>query len=123
MASHILEHFTKEDGRRFLKECYRILAPGGLLHIAVPDMDVFVNCKVSGDWTAVGDYYWRDFNWFFGGDTRETRPEMRHSYLYNEDILKAAMWAAGFTAVNRRAPLPEDNPRYHAISLYMTGEK
>lgn len=123
MASHILEHFTKADGRRFLAECYRVLAPGGQLHIAVPDMDVFVTCKETGDWTAVNGYSWRDFNWFFGGDMSETRPEMRHRYIYNEDILAAALTGAGFTAVTRRAPLDIDNPRYHAISLYMTGVK
>ncbi|PIE68241.1 MAG: group 1 glycosyl transferase, partial [Deltaproteobacteria bacterium] len=37
--SHILEHFSKKRGEFFLKECFRILRPGGLLRVVVPDME------------------------------------------------------------------------------------
>ena len=33
----ILEHFTQKDGERVLSECYRVLKPGGLLRVRVPD--------------------------------------------------------------------------------------
>ena len=33
----ILEHFTHEDGKGVLRECYRVLKPGGVLRIRVPD--------------------------------------------------------------------------------------
>ena len=36
--SHVLEHFTQTDGRRFLGECHRVLKPGGVLRVAVPDL-------------------------------------------------------------------------------------
>jgi len=38
--SHVLEHFAKEDGRRMLAECFRVLKPGGILRIAVPDLEI-----------------------------------------------------------------------------------
>lgn len=123
MASHILEHFSKAEARAFLAECYRILQPGGSLHVAVPDMDIFIACKLGNDWTAVYDYFWKDFNNFFGGDERETRPGMRHKYMYNEETLAAMLANVGFQWTDRRPPLTEDNPRYHNISLYMTGVK
>lgn len=37
--SHVLEHFQKDDAVRFLKECHRALAPGGVIRIAVPDLE------------------------------------------------------------------------------------
>lgn len=36
--SHILEHFTREDGKTFLKECFRVLRNGGILRVVVPDL-------------------------------------------------------------------------------------
>lgn len=37
--SHVLEHFNGQDGIRFLVECYRVLKPGAILRIAVPDLE------------------------------------------------------------------------------------
>ncbi len=36
--SHTLEHFSKEDGRRFLSECHRVLRTNGIIRIVVPDL-------------------------------------------------------------------------------------
>lgn len=123
MASHILEHFPKETAKKFLAECHRVLNSGGKLHIAVPDMDIFINAKLSGDWSSLDGYYWTDFNWFFGGNEQEQRPEMRHYYMYNIETLQAMCLEAGFVSVEKRKPLPEDNTRYEAISLYVTAVK
>lgn len=38
-ASHILEHFTWDDGLTALKEWLRVLKPGGMLTVACPDID------------------------------------------------------------------------------------
>lgn len=37
--SHVLEHFTKEDGKRLLEECFRVLKPGGIIRIAIPNLE------------------------------------------------------------------------------------
>jgi predicted SAM-dependent methyltransferase len=37
--SHVLEHFTPADGKAFLEECRRVLKKGGILRIAVPDLE------------------------------------------------------------------------------------
>ena len=37
--SHVLEHFSKEDGNYFISECYRVLKPSGIIRIAVPDLE------------------------------------------------------------------------------------
>lgn len=38
--SHVLEHVTREQAERLISECFRVLAPGGVLRVAVPDLEV-----------------------------------------------------------------------------------
>lgn len=37
--SHVLEHFSKDDGENFIAECLRVLKPKGIIRIAVPDLE------------------------------------------------------------------------------------
>lgn len=37
--SHVLEHFSREDAGPFLEECRRVLRPGGVIRVAVPDLE------------------------------------------------------------------------------------
>ncbi len=37
--SHILEHMRRADALPFMEECYRVLRPGGVLRVAVPDLE------------------------------------------------------------------------------------
>ncbi len=37
--SHVLEHFSKNDGEKFLTECHRVLKKNAILRIAVPDLE------------------------------------------------------------------------------------
>ena len=41
-CSHFIEHLTKDQLRRFLNECYRILKPNGIIRIVTPDFDEMV---------------------------------------------------------------------------------
>lgn len=40
--SHVLEHFSKNDGYIFLKDCYRVLKKDGIIRLAVPDLELIV---------------------------------------------------------------------------------
>ncbi len=37
-CEHCVEHVTHQEAWNFFEECYRVLAPGGVVRIAVPDM-------------------------------------------------------------------------------------
>lgn len=37
--SHVLEHFSRIDGIKFLKECYRVCRVGGIIRVVVPNLE------------------------------------------------------------------------------------
>lgn len=37
--SHVLEHFPKEKAILFIKECHRVLKKGGIIRVAIPDLE------------------------------------------------------------------------------------
>jgi predicted SAM-dependent methyltransferase len=37
-SSHVMEHFTVDQARHVAQECYRVLKPGGVVRIVVPDL-------------------------------------------------------------------------------------
>ncbi|AMK76450.1 hypothetical protein A1342_12825 [Methylomonas methanica] len=47
-SSHTLEHFSRDDGRRFLTECHRVLRKNGIIRIVVPDLKHFVGEYIEG---------------------------------------------------------------------------
>ena len=63
--SHVLEHLRRPDAERFMRECRRVLRPGGIIRVAVPDLERIARtylCKLegalSGDRLAEADYDW-----------------------------------------------------------------
>jgi predicted SAM-dependent methyltransferase len=41
--SQVLEHIPKEKAEDFIRECYRVLKPGGIIRIVVPDLENIVD--------------------------------------------------------------------------------
>ena len=37
-SEHLFEHLTYKQGLNMLKECYRVLKPGGVMRLATPDL-------------------------------------------------------------------------------------
>ncbi len=37
--SHLLEHFPRHGAFKFIQECYRVLKPGGIIRVVVPDLE------------------------------------------------------------------------------------
>lgn len=41
LCSHVIEHFDCQQGVAIMRECHRILKPGGVLLVSVPDASIF----------------------------------------------------------------------------------
>ena len=63
--SAVLEHLRRADAAAFLAECRRVLRPGGVLRVAVPDLEAIcglylakLSAAAGGDAAAAHDYEW-----------------------------------------------------------------
>lgn len=61
----VFEHLRCVDAAAYLAECYRVLKPGGLVRIGVPDLEKIcqlyltkLTAALNGDITAAHDYDW-----------------------------------------------------------------
>lgn len=46
-SSHVLEHMSHAQAETFVKEIYRVIKPGGIVRIAVPDLEGIVRSYLS----------------------------------------------------------------------------
>ena len=120
---HLLEHFDRETGYKFLEECYRILEIGGEIRLAVPDLDKFVDCMLSGDYSSLGKYPYTSLDNFLGGGNQEPNEALRHKYLYTWDSLAFKLQEIGFVWIGKDNQQKFDNPEFGDISLYVGAVK
>lgn len=85
-ASHVLEHFSHRQTLDVLREWVRVLKPGGVLKVAVPDFDKIVNYYVNGS----GELPLEGF--VFGGHVDD---DDRHGAMFNAQKLTTLMRMAG----------------------------
>jgi SAM-dependent methyltransferase len=122
-ASHLLEHLTWGDARSLLLEARRVLAPGGVCRIVVPDLAYLIGEYEARDVEPNPGFFPADaaisnadaFVLNMGFKSPLPRPgglPMRiyetlfdfhhHKWLYDEESLATQMSAAGFVDVGRR---------------------
>jgi SAM-dependent methyltransferase len=95
LATHVLEHLHPDVAERCLRETHRVLRPGGVLRVAVPDLDAMV-----------ADYDPADpdrFLWgIYQGRGADAKRSARHWWHYNAGSLEALLREIGFREVERR---------------------
>jgi predicted SAM-dependent methyltransferase len=130
-ASHFLEHFTYVQGDAFLKECRRVLKPGGLMRLIVPDGRLLTEKYLSG---KMGEY--DELN----DGCAETDSQATklwallfsgHLAMYDQEGLRDALLKAGFTDISRvpfrmsqsRQMLRETVDLFPTLSLFVEAVK
>lgn len=114
-CEHAIEHFTSEQGVALLKECWRVLAPGGALRFSTPDLRLLAHLYIKGcaldDTGLIGanvtSHPLRHYEAV--GFVPETPAQLinegmrrwGHLYLYDELELTLALRAAGFRVIRR----------------------
>lgn len=109
-SEHMIEHVPFDHGQRMLRECYRVLKPGGKIRIATPNLNRIAGLATSSPsreqqqyatWAIENHvpyalrsgmrddyrpaYVINNFFWGFG-----------HYFVYDPDTLGAALMACGF---------------------------
>ncbi|MEJ7788566.1 MAG: methyltransferase domain-containing protein [Thermoleophilaceae bacterium] len=91
-SSQFFEHITRADAERLAAEALRVLEPGGVIRISVPDFVWLVAEWQRGAKRAAIDG-------IFGADG--SGEYARHRYMYDEELLGELLTGAGFTDVTR----------------------
>src|SRR5262249_38158369 len=56
----LLEHFPKHEALSFSQECYRVLKPGGIIRVAVPDLERIARLYLQAlEKASQGESEWR----------------------------------------------------------------
>lgn len=94
--SHLLEHLDRIEGFRFLKECYRVLKPGGIIRISVPDGKKLIGDYVHG---RIKDYRYINVGVEKAEDDAEALYELlmsNHKTIYDDVSLSGLLKKVGF---------------------------
>lgn len=117
---HLLEHLDEVDGFNFLKECYRVLKPGGILRISCPCIDGLI--WVYQNWARIPESPWKRKHgtrnkyinnaihfqtaWYKGKcftrkgkPKRLNNPSTFHKFLDDHESLRQKLTKIGFTSI------------------------
>ena len=110
-SEHMIEHMPWRSGLAMLKECKRILKPGGTIRVATPDLAVLLGLY-GGQHDPTGERYVR---WIVDRCIPEPRAykaafvinnafrSWGHQFLYDAELLEMALRQAGFAGMRRCA--------------------
>jgi predicted SAM-dependent methyltransferase len=93
--SHVLEHFSKQDGFFLMQECFRVLKKGGIIRVAVPDLEQIARNYLSilelglinpNDEKINADYNWMVIE-MYDQTVREKSGGMMAEYLFQDKIV------------------------------------
>ena len=91
-TSHVLEHLYLEGSLNCIAEVYRVLKPGGIFRIAVPDLDQLI----QGYNPSSPEVFLTEFL-----EATQTLEKNRHHWHFNEVSLRKTLAEAGFKEITR----------------------
>ena len=110
-CSHVLEHIDRESVMIALKNTYRILKPGGVFRLVVPDLawraEEFVRAHERGDPSAA-DEFMRKSHLGQGNSASGLMNRLRqvlgnsdHRWMYDEAAMTTLLASTGFVGIRR----------------------
>lgn len=110
-ASHVLEHLSYDDFWTALHHTFRMLKPGGIFRLVVPDLqaraerylrDTGLNRPEANSWFMQATRLGRERrSRGLGPLLRETLGGSTHLWMWDENSVAAALRKTGFTGIRR----------------------
>jgi len=125
-SEHLIEHLTYPQGEGMLRECYRVLKPGGRIRVGTPDLRVIIGLFAESPSDTEQEYIRYHVDKF-------VKPHGEHSpvfvlnnivrnwghrFLYDEATLRGALEKAGFTDLKRYASGESDDPKLKGLEFH-----
>jgi len=117
-SSHMLEHIARDQAEFVLRECHRVLKPGGTLRVVVPDLQLLARRYMEGDRAFFGDPDGPLGDAFVGSLYLRSVPKGRllerlarrllrtdeggHQWMYDGESMSSLITRAGFRDVRIR---------------------
>jgi predicted SAM-dependent methyltransferase len=134
-STHMFEHFYPDELQQLLKECFRVLKPGGGIRLIVPSLTnaIVAYAQKRHEWFY--DDYPRHFDSLGGRFSNFVFCDGQHRTAFDLSYLEEVLCAAGFREVEESAegrsrlykesvpPYEPGDSRELAHSLYVEGFK
>jgi predicted SAM-dependent methyltransferase len=125
-GEQVIEHLTYQEAQVFVRESFRVLAPGGRIRLATPDLLLLIalfNPEKTPTQKKVLDFHVRtnklsttplpETAWF-----NRLNHAWGHQFLYDPQSLTATLDAAGFTSVTHVKLGESDAPDLQNIEMH-----
>lgn len=126
-SEHMIEHLTHAEGAFCLRECHRVLRPGGRVRVATPSLDRLVRLygRELSDlerrylrW-SIDTWVERAHGYLAGYVLNNIMRNFGHRFVYDRATLGAALEAAGFVDVEEMPVGESPDPRLRALERHM----
>jgi predicted SAM-dependent methyltransferase len=109
-SEHMIEHVPWSGGREMLRECFRVMKPGGLLRVVTPDLAFLVRLLQDPDAPLHQGYTEYSLSQYritapAGGAAHVVNHFVKawgHQFIYDERTLRQLIQGAGFVDISPR---------------------
>lgn len=127
-SEHFFEHLDYPDvAVKFLRESWRVLKPGGIFSVAVPDCErsMMGYANNDEDYLKSADFWHPKYcNTLMHHVNYDFRQSGEHKYAYDFETLTNVLAQGGFVSITRRSFNPDLDSEDRAIgTLYVDGQK
>jgi predicted SAM-dependent methyltransferase len=127
-SEHQMEHIRYDDALLMLRECHRILRPGGQIRIALPSADRLLEL-FGPSRTELQNRYIREKTKLLYPNACQPSPcfalnagfmNWGHKFLYDNETLRGVLQSAGFSNIRFFAPGESDDANFTGIESRMS---
>lgn len=127
-AEHVLEHFTYGDLRNLLSDCHRVLKPGGVISVVIPDASIYLNGYNDSNNFDYKKYCLYEFNLKYTSKIDYVNyifyMDGHHRHMFDDESIVSVLLENGFSQANLRKFDPAlDQQAREYESIYAEGIK